>query len=99
MSIERIIERIVAITAGYYGISKAEIYGRSRATNIVTARHMAYLLAYNSGMSFTEIGKRFKRDHTTIMHGVDRMSRRVVVYKAPRDDFDTLKRLLEEHAA
>lgn len=52
------------------GIPAELIMGRSRVTETVRARHLAWFIAHRSGMSFAEIGRQANVDHTTVIHGV-----------------------------
>ena len=48
----------------------------SRVSEIAIARQIAfYLMREMADMSTTEIGKFFGKDHTTAMHGIDKITR------------------------
>jgi hypothetical protein len=60
-----IIGRVSSVT----GISPAEIAGKSRSAKITFARHLAmWTVAKDTGLTLTQIGRAFGRDHTTIIH-------------------------------
>jgi hypothetical protein len=52
-----------------YGYSKGVILGQARGRDIVKARHIAMFMSVeNAGLSYTQSGKVFGKDHTTILH-------------------------------
>lgn len=53
------------------GISIEDMLGRSRKPEIVDARHAVWFVAFRElGYSSPELGIRYGRDHTSILHGV-----------------------------
>jgi chromosomal replication initiator protein len=62
-------ERIVQLTAEYYGITTEAIRGKRRTNNVALPRQIAmYLVRKNTNLSLSDIGAWFKRDHTTVLH-------------------------------
>lgn len=59
-----------ALTAG---VTVGEIVGPSRRWPLPVVRAMAYQ-CLRTGMSSTEVGKAFNRDHVTVLHGVKRLN-------------------------
>lgn len=68
---------IITEVARFYGLSIADVKGTYRTTRCVIARHVAYYLCRGLlPVSMPQIGRAFEgRDHTTIMHGVSKVSR------------------------
>lgn len=67
VSPKQVIERV----AKYYDLGAKELLGKSRVKNIKCARQVAmYLMNEELGLSTVRIGLEFKKDHTTIMHGI-----------------------------
>ena len=64
------INEIVAQVADLTCLPATEIMGRSRKAPIAQARHLVWLVAQRQGMSLTQIGRAFDRDHTTVLHGI-----------------------------
>lgn len=61
---------IIIHTADAFGISRELLTGRSRRRAHVRARQVCfYLGSHMTALSFTEIGKRMNRDHSTVSHG------------------------------
>jgi chromosomal replication initiator protein len=64
-------ETVMAVTAGYYGITTVELSGRRGMNTVAHARQVAmYLCRELTELSLPQIGDEFDRDHTTVMHGV-----------------------------
>lgn len=69
---------IVRKLAKQYGVSPREIRGECRQKHLVEIRHKAMYMAYKTGRySLATIGRYFGgRDHTSILHAVQKMGRR-----------------------
>ena len=69
------IDMIIKETAEYFGLKEYDIKGKSRNKNIILARHISiYLASKLTSYSLSEIGKAMSgKDHTTIMHSVERI--------------------------
>ena len=61
------------------GVDARLIWSDSRMKKIAFARQVVMFLAYRSGLSSTQIGRRFNRDHTTVMHGIRKIERELAV--------------------
>jgi len=52
-------------------VSIDDLLGHRRFKPFVSARHLIWYLLYNTTeITFQELGARYNRDHTTIIHGV-----------------------------
>jgi chromosomal replication initiator protein len=69
-------EEIIAATAASYGFTLADLRGPSRKQPLVRSRQVAmYLCRELTDLSLPKIGALFGgRDHTTVMHGVDKIT-------------------------
>jgi chromosomal replication initiator protein len=90
---------ILEETARYYSLSVEEIVSKSRSRPLTTARHVAmYLVRECTGMSLIKIGEFFDRDHSTALHGINKideqMRDREPVYRQVQD----LSRLIRNRA-
>lgn len=57
-----------------YGLKAGELESKSRRSEIVRPRQLAMYMARTlTGKSFPDIGRHFCRDHTTILHGYEKM--------------------------
>ncbi len=68
-------DAIVEAVASTYGVSVADIKGRSRTKQLALARQVTmYLLRANTTLSLKEIGRCLgNKDHTTVMHAIDKV--------------------------
>lgn len=74
-ALELEIQRIIMSTSIAYNIPVEDIMSESRRKDVVLPRHIAmYQLRKDLGVSFPAIGRIFKKDHTTVMHAVDRIT-------------------------
>jgi len=64
-------EALLAMVAIEHGITRDELMSSSRRLHIVRARHDAfYRLVKDLQYGYSDVGRVFGKDHTTIMHGV-----------------------------
>ena len=73
------VEVIKKATAEFYGIEPSDINGPWRKQEIVQPRHVAmYLSRHLTNLSFPDLGTEFGgRNHTTIMHAVRKIKKRM----------------------
>lgn len=85
---------IIEGVAKYYNIKPSAIKGKKRTKDLVQARHVAmYILRIDLETPLTEVGKVFGgRDHTTVMHAVDKLSKLRVESERLRHDMEEIKR-------
>ena len=85
------VKDIQRIVAGRYGVTMMDINGARRGADVILPRMIAVYLARElTGKSLPEIGRRFGgRDHTTILHSVMKIMKRIesdVQFAAEIDD-------------
>ncbi|MCP3913204.1 MAG: chromosomal replication initiator protein DnaA [Actinomycetia bacterium] len=70
------VSRIIDETADIFGFTQEEICGKSRRRPLVTARQIAmYVSRELTDLSYPAIAREFGgRDHTTVMHAVDKIA-------------------------
>jgi chromosomal replication initiator protein len=68
---------LMEIICQTYSITKEELLSSKRTKELVHPRHLAmYLLKHEAGLTYPSIGKELGgRDHTTIMHGVEKVTK------------------------
>jgi chromosomal replication initiator protein len=73
-------EVIVDAVAEYFALPPQQLAGKARDKHLVRARHIAmYLLRADAARPLVEIGRLLgKRDHTTVMHGTEKIERELV---------------------
>jgi chromosomal replication initiation ATPase DnaA len=62
--------KLAKLAADRYGVTVDAIFSERRRRAEVLARRDAWRMARTLGWSLPEIGERFNRDHTTILHGL-----------------------------
>ena len=81
----------------FYDISPSAITGQSRYSPIVRARHTAmYLVRELTDFSYTHIGGYFGRDHSTVVHAVQRVKARLEREPKLAAEIETIKARLNE---
>lgn len=66
------VQKIVREVSASSGIPVDDLLGRSRKPHIAQARFLCWYVAREHGMSLQQIGRAFGRDHSTIVHGIQR---------------------------
>ena len=69
-------EQIRMLVAEQMGVDESFLTDKSRTAHLVEARAVAYFVARGLGWSLPRIGEWAGRDHTTVMHGINRARER-----------------------
>jgi len=70
------VDKIIRATAEYFDLTSYDIKGKKRNKKIVIARQIAIFLSRElTDFSTTEIGYDFSKDHTTIMHAIEKVEK------------------------
>jgi chromosomal replication initiator protein len=88
-------ERIIEITADHFNTSPADLIGPSRKQPLARSRQIAmYLCRENTDLSLPKIGRAFGgRDHTTVIHAVDKVK---TLMGSDKEVFDEVSRLSQK---
>ena len=88
------IQRIQKIVSEYFQISVEDIRSKKRSSNISFPRQIAmYLCRTMTSESFPKIGTEFGgKDHTTVMHSVDKIENEIRVNKDLANIVEKLKK-------
>lgn len=90
------IDEIQKKVADFFNISVKEMQSSRRARTVARPRQIAMFLAKQlTSRSLPEIGRKFDRDHTTVMHAVRKVEELIVKDKTLADNVDSLRRALE----
>jgi len=91
------IEEIQRKVAEHWNIRLTDMSSARRARNVARPRQVAmYLAKQLTSRSLPEIGRKFgNRDHTTVMHAVQRVSELMARDAAFAEDVELLRRMLE----
>jgi chromosomal replication initiator protein len=79
-----------------FSLTKGDIIGQSRQQNIALARQITmWFYKYELDLSFPTIGKMFNgRDHTTVMHGCNKIKKLLDTDPKIQTKIQTVKDLL-----
>ena len=90
------IDEIQKKVAEHFNISVKEMQSSRRARTVARPRQIAmYLAKQLTSRSLPEIGRKFDRDHTTVMHAVRKVEELVMEDVSLAENVETLRRLLE----
>ncbi len=90
------IDEIQKKVAEYFNISVKEMQSSRRARNVARPRQIAMFLAKQlTSRSLPEIGRKFDRDHTTVMHAVRKVEELILEDSSLAESVDALRRILE----
>ena len=89
---------IIDLVADKYGVTSEDLVGKRRNREIALPRQIAmYICREKTDLSTTAIGQAFgNRDHTTVMHGCDKISETMEADISFRRRVEELMRQLEE---
>lgn len=90
------VDDIQKMTASYFDIAVDDILSKRRTKTVVRPRHIAmYLAKTMTTRSLPDIGRRFGgRDHSTVIHAVNKVSCALSSDAALAEDVDALRRRL-----
>jgi chromosomal replication initiator protein len=85
--------QVIALVASHYGLEAEDLLGRRRTAAVAQARQVAmFLLREENGLSLPAIGDYLGgRDHTTIRHGVEKITTDLERDEALRRDLTILR--------
>jgi len=91
-------EQIVSAVARHYNLSEEQLTGPSRARAVSVPRQLAmFLIREETGTSLPRIGALLGgRDHTTILHGCEKISAQIETDEQLRRDWLAIKEMLAE---
>jgi chromosomal replication initiator protein len=95
------IENIIRVAADYYHLTQNDLKGKKKTQNIVFPRQIAmYIAREMTDYSTTEIGQAFGgRDHTTVMHSIDKIKAQLLTDPTLDSTIESLKRSIKEFSA
>lgn len=81
----------------FYKVSHADLVGKKRTRNIIYARQIAiYLCRQMLDLPFNDIGKKFNRDHSTVMYSVTNVEEKMKENRELREELEALRQLINE---
>jgi len=87
---------IIETVANYFNLKPAVLRGERRTKDLVWARHIAmYLLRIDLRVPLEEVGIHLgKRDHSTVMHAVEKIQAQMQVSETLRTDVESVRKKL-----
>ena len=87
-------DMIIRATATAYGFTVEDVLSPSRRQPLVLCRQISmYLCRELTDLSLPKIGEHFKRDHTTVLHSVEKVKR---ILRSDRAVFDRVTQLTQD---
>jgi chromosomal replication initiator protein len=87
-------DTIIRTTATAYGFSVEDVLSPSRRQPLVLCRQISmYLCRELTDLSLPKIGEQFQRDHTTVLHSVEKVKR---ILRSDRAVFDRVTQLTQD---
>ena len=88
--------KIIQIVADFYGIDENLIFTRTKVREIRHPRQVAqYFIYKKTRLPYIAIGKRFGRDHSTIVNSVKKIDFAYKHYKSDRQELKEIERRID----
>ena len=72
------VEKIVEEVSRTYNVSSEDIYSRKKQADIAYARQISmYIVNQVMSLSSTDIGKKFNKDHTTVLYTIEKIKKKL----------------------
>ena len=91
-------DQIISVACQHFGLTQEQLLGRSRVRTISVPRQLVmYIIREETGISYPEIGRILGgRDHSTIVHGCEKISELIKKDPQLRSDWFATKSLLAQ---
>jgi len=95
------IDSIIRVVSEYFALTPNDLKGKKRTQNIAFARQLAMFIGREmTDYSTTELGQDFGgRDHTTVMHSIEKIKSRLLTDPTLDSTIENLKRSIKEFGA
>ena len=91
-------DAVIEAACNYYNIKTTQIKGSKRDASLVRARHICMYLLKEQGLTLVEIGNLLGgRDHTTVMHGVEKIEFLIQNNEEKNGEIVSIKRVVESN--
>ena len=90
-------KKIILLVCNYFGVKEGELLGKRRTQSLVRPRQIAmFLLRMVCELPLVKVGELLGgRDHTTVMHGVDKIEREIKESPSMQQDIALLQKQME----
>jgi len=95
------IDNIMRVVSEHFSLTPNDLKGKKRTQNIAYARQIAMFIGREmTDYSTTELGQDFGgRDHTTVMHSIEKIKGKLLIDPALNSTIESLKRSIKEFGA
>ena len=91
------VEDIQKVIEDYYKITHADLMGKSRSKNIAYARQIAFYLCRTIlDVPYVELGKKFNKDHSTVLYAVNKIEQEVLKNRELEEEIEVLKKIIKD---
>lgn len=82
----------------FYKVAHADLIGSKRSRNIMAARQVAiYLCRQMLDIPYADIGKKFNRDHSTVMYSVEKVEARMKEDRELQEELEIIVKNIREN--
>jgi len=94
-------DNIIRVVAEYFSLTPNDLKGKKKAQNVAFPRQLAmYIGREMTDYSTTELGQEFGgRDHTTVMHSIDRVKGKLLTDPTLESTIDLIKQAIKDFSA
>ena len=91
------VEDIQKEVENYYRIKHSDMIGTSRSHQFVYPRQIAmYLCRQLLDIPFNDIAKKFKKDHSTVIHSVGKIENILLENRDVQEEVEILKKIIKD---
>ncbi len=91
------VELIQKEVENYFKVSHSDLVGTKRSRNIMQARQVAIYLCRNMlDIPYNDIGKKFNRDHSTMMYSVGQVEERLKTDRDLQEEIEIITKIIRE---
>lgn len=92
----RKIERIICEALNFFSLQHEHVFSTSRKRELVTSRYMMFLYIKSRGFSSMDTGEVIKRDHSTVLYGIDVIKDLMDAYPEIKQGYEDFKNHLDK---
>ena len=91
---DAMVEKILSVTAKYYGVSVEDIKSKKKNDTVANARHIAvFVIRKLTDLPFKKIGEIVGRDHSTVMSSISKVE---INIKTKKNTDSDIKKIIKE---
>ena len=91
---DALVEKILSVTAKYYGVTVEDIKSKKKNDTVANARHIAvYIIRKITELPYTKIGEIIGRDHSTVMSSISKVE---INIKTKKNTDSDIKKIIKD---